>query len=279
MKNEKKGKAAKKEQGLTVPAPESALDLLRAEYPTEATFNRILLPRLGLVSQDVTEGKGKNMKVVTEAGTFFIERPTEEKDEDGKAIWDREEIGTEAEGIILFQRKQLRYYDEDTEEYTSSPVYDNDDEVVPLFRDKKEVDRGTPKDLQAKFAYTDEKGKSKTKLENNRILYVLYGDEVFQLNLRGTSMFSFFGYARKVTPNTVVTHFSSEGQEKGDIAWNRMEFEAVRQITKDEAETVLEKIKEIKAGIAAEKGFAATKSQADKDFDALDEDEEDEDDE
>jgi len=50
-------------------------------------------------------------------------------------------------------------YDEKTEEYTSSPIYDNDDEVIPLWKDRKEVAKGTPKELKEKFHYTDKDGK------------------------------------------------------------------------------------------------------------------------
>lgn len=248
----------KKSTALAKVASEEQLMTLQQEFPSEPTFNRILLPRFGLVSQDVTEGKGKNMKVITEAGTLFFERQTEEIDEEtGKKSWEREELGDTVEGIILYQRKQLRMYDEDTEQYTSSPVYDSEDEELPLFCDKKEVNRGTPKDLKAEYQFTDDKGKTKSKLEDNRILYVLIEDEMYQLNLRGTSMFAFMSYARSVTPPTVITSFSSEAKEKGKIEWNQMSFEAVRTLTGKEADDVIERVQEIKQGIAAEKGFFA----------------------
>lgn len=241
--------------------PDEMLAQLRQDYPTEAAFNRVLLPRLGLVSQDITEGKGKSKKVTTEAGTFFIERQGEEEDPETKQKkWVREEIGTEAEGIILFQRKQLKYYDEAKEEYTSSPVYDTDDEEIPLFLNKSEVERGTPAELKKLYpGVSKSSGKAISLLEDNRILYVMMDiddkAEIFQMNLRGSSMYSFMTYARKTLPPSVVTKFGSEEKEKGSIEWNMMTFEPLRSLTKEEAKTVIEKITEIKNGIAAEKAY------------------------
>lgn len=234
-------------------ADDETLATLSESFPVEPGVNRILLPRLGMVSQDQVEGKGKSMKVVTEAGTFFIEKQTDEVDEDGKKKWEREEIGTSIRGLILFQRKQLRMYDEKTELFTSSPIYDSEEEVVPLFCDKNEVGRGTPKELKEKYQYTDKEGKVKSKLEDNRILYVEVDDTIYQLNLRGSSMYAFMTYSRKVSPPTVITEFSSEAKEKGSIEWNQMTFTPVRKLTQKEAEAAVNKIKEIKTAIVLEK--------------------------
>lgn len=282
--------AGKKETGVAVrpstavakEVNEETLALLADSYPVEQGMNRILLPRLGLVSQDKTEevrnpktGK-KEIKVITEAGTFYIEHQTDEVDENGKKVWNREELGGSLEGIILFQRKQLKMYDEKTELYTSSPIYDRDDEVLPLFCDKSEVARGTPAELKAGYQFTDDNGKQKSKLEDNRILYVEYNGEVFQMNLRGSSMYSFLTYARKTLPNAVVTEFSSEAKEKGTINWNQMTFTPKRKLTQKEAEVVVEKCQEIKGAINAEKAQYASntidveviknREQAEKDF-------------
>lgn len=251
--------------GLAKVASEEQLAALRGEFPSEPGFVRIQLPRLGLVSQDQTEGKGKNMKVIAEAGTFYVERQSDEVDEETKQkTWERTDIGTEVSGIILYQRKQLRMYDEDTELYTSSPVFDSDSEVLPLFCEKKEVDRGTPKDLKEKYKYTDKNGKVRSKLEDNRILYVLVDGEMLQLNLRGTSMFAYMSYARTTTPNTVVTTFSSEQKEKGSIEWNQMSFTAERGINGAEAEEVMKHTAEIKRGIVSEKGYFAAQQSSGK---------------
>lgn len=271
----------KKNTDVMVPASESSLDELRQMYPTEVGYNRTLLPRFGLVSQDVTEKvkdpktKKTEIKVITEAGTLFLERQTEEVDTEGKKEWNREELGTEVEGVILYQRKQLKYYDKDSEKYTSSPVYDTDDEVVPLFLDKKEVKRGTPADLKKFYPGTNSKGKAISLLEENRILYVMMNDEVFQLNLRGTSMYSFLTYARKILPPSVLTKFSSEPQENGSTQWNMMTFMPVRPLGEDEITTVKEKVMEIKGGIESEKAYYAAQKSAEKAEGESDEDAED----
>jgi hypothetical protein len=263
---------AKGKEVMTLPS-EEALAQLRQSYPTEPAMNRVLLPRLSMVSQDVMEGKGRSKKVVTEAGTFFFETQGEEVNEETKQKeWEKEEIGDSVEGIILYQRKQLKYYDKDANKYTSSPVYDADDEVVPLFLDRKEVDRGTPKELKAKYPGKSSKGKTISLLEETRVLYVLVGETVYQLNLRGTSMYAFLTYARKVTPPAVVTNFSSEPKENGTTEWNQMTFDVVRSVSAEEIKDVQERIDNIRHSITAEKEFyagmeeAKPKSEEDDDF-------------
>lgn len=241
---------------------------LRGAFPNDPSALRIQLPRLSMLSQDKKEesgkGKEKKIKVVEAAGTFFIERQTDEVEEGtGNRKWSREEIGDSVEAIILFQRKQLRMYDEDTEQYTSSPIFDSGDEVIPLFCDRKEVARGTAAELKAKYQYKDEKdGKTKSKLEDNKILYVLIEDEVYQLNLRGSSMFSYMTFARKVSPPTVLVRLSSEEKEKGTINWNQMTFEPIRPLNNKELKSVLEKVNEIKDSVVVEKAsFASVQSE------------------
>lgn len=240
---------------------ESLLAQLTASYPVEPGFNRLHLPRLTFKSQDVTEGKGKAKKVVVEAGTFFTEHATDEKDAEGKVIWEKEEVGTEFEGFIAYQRKQLRYYDEPNDVYYSTPIYDSSDDVVPLFKGGKKVATGTPAELKKTFEYTDPEGKVKSKLEDNVILYIIKDDELFQMSLRGSSMYSFKGFARKVAVPTQLVHFSSTPQEKGSIEWNQMEFTALRMVSQDEAIAVLEAQNKIKEAIEAERAAYAEMAQ------------------
>lgn len=244
---------------VTTVASAQALAELKQSFPAEVGFTRKMLPRLGMISQDVTEGKGKTLKVVTEAGTFFIDKEGEEEDENGKKVWERTEIGAEIEATILYQRKQLRMYDETTETYTSSAVYDTEDEIIPLFYNKAEIARGTPAELKAREEYVFERdGKKKSKLEDNRILYVLYDGEIYQMNLRGTSMYSYMTFARKVLPPSLLVIFSSEPKDKGNISWNQMTFTEVRVLNQEELNTVLEKTADIKEGITEEKSFYAS---------------------
>lgn len=234
------------------------IDQARANMPTAEGFQRIQLPRLGMYSQDKTEGKGKAMKVIAEAGQFYIEKETDELNEDGKKVWVKEEIGTSFEGTVAFYRKQLSMYDSATEKYTNSPIYDNDEEEIPLFCDKKEVMRGTPKHLKQVYAYTGEDGKKKSKLQDNKVLYVLYNGEAYQMSIKGTSMYSFLTYTRSVVPPVVHTLFSSEEKSSGATTWNMMTFKTIRELSADEVEKVIELQNQIKFSIKAEKDYYAS---------------------
>ena len=248
---------AKKE--IITTADDSILAELAASAPQEAGFARLMLPRLTFKSQDVMEGKGKAKKVVVEAGTFFTEVPTDVKDTDGKPVWDKTEIGLEFEGFIVYTRKQLRYYDEPNETFYSTPIFDDNDAVLPLFAGGKKVATGTPAELKKSFEYTTEEGKTRSKLEDNTVLYVLYENELYQMSLRGSSMYSFKDFARKVPTayNVHLIHFSSETQEKGSIEWNQMKFTAVRLVTGDEAVEIKEAIDKIKEAVEMEREFYA----------------------
>lgn len=246
---------SKKNQEVAV-VDEVALAQLREQFPVEQSFQRVNLPRLGMFSQDQTEGKGKQMKVVSEAGEFYIEKESDEVDENGKKIWKKEELGKEIEGTIMYYRKQLSMYDKDTEKYTNSPIYDNDDEVVPLFCERKEIARGLPKDLKASYAYEDN-GKQKSKLQDNRVLYVLYNGQTYQMTLKGTSMYSFMSYTRKCVPPLMRTKFSSEAQTRGDTEWNMMTFTTIRNLDNEEVNVVLGHQNNIRDAIKAEKEYFA----------------------
>ena len=265
-------------------ASEETLAMLSQQFPVEPGFSAVSFPRLGLISQDVTEEKKnpktgkKEIEVITEAGTFYIEKETGEEEDvldakgkkiGSKKVWERTEIGTEVDVIIGFQRKQLKYFDKDTETYTSSTVYDEEDEIVKLFCAGAEVDEGTPAELKAKYPGVTKSGKQKSELEDNRIVYVLYEGEWYQMNLRGTSMYAYMTYTRKTQPgpNAVVTTLSSEEKESGKITWSQMTFEAGRTINQEEAETVVSFIKEMHETIQARKGMAAAKAKSDEEFD------------
>lgn len=255
---------------LTAPASPEKLAALSAEFPKEASFQRVLLPRLTFKSQDVFEGVGKAKKVVVEAGTFFREFQKKNaetgeliiSDETGKPEWDKEELGSTIEGTIIYQRKQLSYYDSGTDSFTSSPVFDEDTEVIPLFRDRAEVDKGTPAELKAREEYQGGKtaaGKPKSKLEDNRILYVIYEGQLHTLSMRGSSMYAYLTYVRKCRPSVpaVITILDSEPKENGSIAWNQMTFETKRTITSKEADIVVDAQTDLKESIAQEKAFYA----------------------
>lgn len=257
-----------KTTAITKAPSQAILASLREDFEVEQGYAAQLPPRLGMYSQDVTEevknkktGK-KEINVISEAGTFYTEKRSEDTDEDGKAIFVKEELGTSVEAVILFERKQLRYYNESTEEYTSSPIYDSKDEEIPLFLNKKEVARGLPADLKAKPEFQEVKnGKKRSALEDNRILYVLFNEEVYQLNLRGTSMYAYNDYKKSTVPPAVLTEFSSETMEKGDITWNKMTFTVKRDLSETEiVESIQPQRDEIKQAIAAQKEYFANKN-------------------
>lgn len=232
--------------------------LLGQLTPQEQGFTRISLPRLGMYSQDKFEGKGKSAVLVKEAGMFYTEVPPTEKDGE----WTKQELGTSMEGIVLYHRKQLSYYDNATEKYTSSPIYDTPEDIVPLFMDGKEVHRGTTAELKAKYAYTDpDDGKVKSKLEDMRVLYILKDGQLYQMTLRGSSMWAFSKYAKSCLVSSVLTKFNSEAKENGSIAWNQMTFDAVREITPEEASVVIDNLTKITTAIADEKAYFASLAQ------------------
>ena len=254
--------AVKKETAVASLPSAETLARLNASFPREQGFERRQFPRLSLTSQDKTEGKGKAMVVIEEAGTFFTEHQDEiENPKTGKKEWTKNEVGTSFEGVIAYNRKQLRYFDSSTSLYTSSPIYDNDEDVLPLFCSGAEIERGTPAELQALYPGLSLKGKPKSKLEENKVLNVLYKDELYQMTIRGTSMYAYKDYARKTRPsvNAYMTSFSSEPKQQGSTEWNQMTFSTVRALDASEALQMLDIADELRDAITQEKSFFAEK--------------------
>lgn len=251
--------ATKKDTAVAVAVSEEQIAFLKEQFPTEQGFQRVALPRLGMYSQDQTEGKGKAMKVTVEAGTFYVEKKSDEPDEEDKFSFVKEEIGSEIQATVVFQRKQMSMYDEETELFTSSPIYDNDDDVIPLWCAKAEVARATPKELKAMYPgpKADKKGNPTSLLKEKKILYVLYDGELYEMAIGGTSMYSFMGYARKTTPPAVLTRFNSEYNENGSISWNKMVFDTVRNLDGNELVSIIEQVKLIKYSVELEKQYFA----------------------
>lgn len=241
--------------------------LLAAEFPAEPPYGEALrFPRISFKSQDVIEGRGKTAKVVIEAGTYFDEYETDEVDAEGKKVWNKVELGKELEVVILYKRRQLRFFDESTDKFISTPVFDDPNEVLPLFASGEEIARGTQAELQAKYPGFTKAGKPKSDLEENVVLYVLHkadGDDeakVKMLTIRGSSMYNFKTYARKTVVPTVLTALGSEERENGTVVWNAMTFKAVRPITEEEAQGVLSTVQELKEAIANQKAAFADKA-------------------
>jgi len=226
-------------------------------YKVEASGGAgLFFPRIGLFSQDQTEGKGKSLRVTIEGGVFFLETQSEEVNEEtGKKDFIKDEIGKEVEIKILYKRYQLRMYDGNTEEFTSSPIYDDENEKVQLYCKKQKTDEGTPKELIERYSTLDPKtGKKKSALELQRVLYVEYDGEIHQMNLRGSSMFALLKYEREVgNPTVYLTKIVSEFMEKGTNQWYKMTFSIKRKLTKAEETKKVKQQEELLAKIEEHK--------------------------
>lgn len=263
-----------------VKAPsKEVLDALAIYFPADEGFTNISLPRISFVSQDVVEetgtGRSKQIKVVVPGGTFYQEK--QEVDENGKPVlndegkpsWIKTEIGDAIDLQVIFQRKQLKYFDQPSKSFVSSNVFDDNEEIVKLYANKAEIASGTPAELKKSYEFEDKRtNKVKSALEDNRVLYVLFEGELHQLNLRGTSMYAWLTYARSVRPSppAVITHIESEYKESGSINWNQMVFTALRDATAEEAQKAAEDMRELIATIEERKSRDAAKAQSDKDF-------------
>lgn len=257
-------------------ASQEQIDLLAGSFPAEDRATRISLPRLMMLSKDVTEEgkdpktKKKTINIIQPAGTFYIEKPGDEDVEgkDGKPYkpWVRDYFeGKETiDVVIVYKRKQLRFYDE-SQGWISSPVYDTADQVIPLFCDRKEIHRGTPKELQALYPAVTAKGKPSSKLKDETILYVLHEGNFYQMNLSQSSKWAFSDYAKKVNPSTVVTTIGAIEQENGSNKYSVMTFEESRAINAEEAELAIEKVNEMKTAVESEKAFYANKGEDEAD--------------
>lgn len=226
--------------------------------PKESGYIRKMFPRITFVSQDKTEGKGKNMTVVEEAGTFFTEKQTDELNEKGKKKWSHEEVGKSFEGVIFFTRKKLSFFDSAAAKYITSSYYDQDTDIIPLWQDGKKIAEGTKAELQEPYRY-EEEGKKKCKLQENKILYIYYEGEVFEMTIKGTSMFEYSGYYKtwNAEPNKNLTLISSVEAENGATRWNKTTYARVRQLTQEEWDITRSLAAEMISGIMEEKSYFA----------------------
>lgn len=254
---------------------QAALAQLNAMFPQGDTFNRATFPKLVFKSQTKLDDDDK---VIIKAGTFFVEKPTGEDDENGKPAWGQTELGKELSGHIIFHRKRLQYWDAQAEEFYSTPMFDADHEAIPLFKGGAFIAEGTSAELKALYPkvveYTDKKtGEKKTKtashLDDAKVLYVIVSGDMLELTLRGSSMWSFNDYLKKNAPQAVMTVFSSTKEEAGSNKWNKMAFKVERPLTGEEAITGAHTLAELQEGIASEKAFYASKRKAEASADTM----------
>jgi hypothetical protein len=256
------------ETQVTTTADAAVLAALGAQVPADAGFARIQLPRIAFKAKAKFEqdpDDEEKMKVIYKAGSFFTERETDEKDEEGKAVWDKENIGTTLEGIVVYKRKQLRYYDEPGQTFYSTPIFDTPDQIIPLFAGSKKIASGTPAALKKMDMFKYEKeGKTRSYLSDNTVVYLLVGEELFQFSITSIgAIIDFSRYGQKVQYGLAanVTRFTSTKEVKGDNNYNALAFASARLITADEATLVQEKINLIVDAINAEKEFYANMSE------------------
>lgn len=224
---------------------EEQLAVLNENYPVNDDNSRQSLPRFGLLSKDIIEesgtGKNKKITVVQAAGTFYTEKDLGEVDENGKKVWTKEFLdGEEQDVIIVFHRRQLRKYDSSLKKFISSPVFDNDQQIIPLYLDKQVIKRGTQAELQALYPALTQKGKPTSDLKEETILYVLYNDEMYQFNLSQSSKWAFKDYKKTVNPSTVVTTLGSVEETFGTNTYRKITFKNKSIITPADFDLVIE---------------------------------------
>ena len=231
-----------KEKGLS----EEQLAVLNEGYPVNDDKSRQSLPRFGMISKDITEetgtGKNKKISIIQPAGTFYTEKDLGEVDpETGNKVWTKEFIdGETVDVIITYHRRQLRKYDSTLKKFISSPVFDNDQQVIPLYLDKQKIQHGTQAELQAKYPALTQKGKPTSDLKEETILYVLYEGELHQFNLSQSSKWAFKDYKKGVNPSTVVTTLGSSEETFGTNTYRKVTFTNKSPITADDFDLVVE---------------------------------------
>jgi hypothetical protein len=254
---------------------ETQLAELNAAYPVSEDTGRLSLPRLGMLSKDITEvtgtGKAKKIKIIQSAGTFYTEMDKGEVNDEGKKVWTKEFIdGEEIEVIIPFHRYQLRRYDASLEKFYSTPIYDSAEQVLPLYLDKQVVQQGTQAELQAKYPKLTQKGKKSSDLKKYIILYVLYNGTMYQMNPSVSSGWAFDAYKRTVNPSTVLTALSSSEETFGDNTYRKMTFTNKRLINADdEFASVQESQGTLRMAVDADQKRLTASSAQDKELDDM----------
>ncbi len=242
---------------------EQQLAILKEAFPSTGESVRTSYPRLGMLSKDIIEesgtGKNKKITVIQSAGTFFTERDMGETNEQGKSVWTKEFIdGETIEVIIAFHRRQLRKFDSSLEKFISSPVYDNSEQIIPLYLDKQVIKRGTQAELQALYPALTQKGKPTSDLKEETILYVIYNNELFQMNLTQSSKWEFKSYSKTLNPSTVITTLSSIEETFGKNTYRKVTFTKGRLINTDEFEIVTEGQTALKETVESDNQFYLT---------------------
>jgi len=237
---------------------EAQLAILNEAFPVTGETNRVSLPRFGVLSKDIieTSGAGKNKKItiVQSAGTFYTESDKGEVDEEtGKKVWTKDFIeGETVDVIITYHRRQLRKYDSSLEKFISSPVYDNAEQIIPLYLDKQIIKKGTQAELQACYPALTMKGKPTSDLKEETILYVIYEGVLHQMNLSQSSKWSFKDYSKNVNPSTVITTLGTSEETFGTNTYRKLTFANKCLIDADQFELVSDSQSTLKAVVESD---------------------------
>lgn len=262
---------SKKEQETElVPLSEEQLAFLNQSYPASDDNQRLSLPKFGMLAKDLVEetgtGKNKKIQVIQASGTFFTERDNGEKDEAGKSVWTKDYIDGETVDVqIVYHRYQLRFFDQSLGKFISTPIYDNPEQILPLYLDKKVIKQGTEKELQALYPKLTAKGKPSSDLKKLTILYVVYKGEMYQFGLSTSSGWEFSNYKKKVNPSTVITTLSSTEETFGVNTFRKTLFDIARPISADEFDTVRESVEQIKTQVQSDAQFLLASGDTSKD--------------
>jgi hypothetical protein len=262
---------AKKETNKEVAVlSEEQLAFLNESYPVSTDSSRLSLPKFGMLAKDIVEetgtGKNKKIDVIQASGTFFTEKDEGETNEEGKKVWTKNFLDGETIDVqIVYHRYQLRYFDKGLEKFISSPIYDTDDQKLPLYLDKRVIATGTEKELQALYPAKTAKGKPTSNLKKMTILYVIYEGELYQFGLSVSSGWEFSGYKRKVNPSTVITTLSSTEETFGVNTFRKTLFDVARPINPKEFEMVKESVTTVKEQVESDAQFLLTTGEASKD--------------
>lgn len=233
------------------------LDELNNAFPVSDESTRQSFPRFGMLAKDIVKetgsGKNKKIEVIEAAGTFYTEEDKGEiSEETGKKVWTKTFIGEQVEVIIAFYRKQLRLFDSSLNKFISSPIYDNKNQIIPLYLDKRQMTRGTTEELRARYPKLTEKGKKSSKLNEETILYIIYEDKLYQCNLSQSSKWSFSDYKKSLNPSTVITILGSLEETNGSNTYRKMTFKSNGLINTEQFKLVSEAQGGLKAQVESD---------------------------
>ena len=184
----------------------------------------------------------------------------------GETGTDWQVIGDTFEAVRLVTRKTLRaYIGEGETMYTAE--FDNPKEVLALFLNGDVVGEGTIKELKA----------NNDKLKMNMVLYLLMGEELVRVYVKGASLAALFRFFQDVKfPKDAIynTSFSLHPEKKGNI--NYFVIDYVIGTKYENVKKVLQLQQELRHGFQVIKEIRDNKytqtvmSQNDEDQNAID---------